>query len=131
MATTGILLTRLKLLGRQPKNAPQVLGASFTEVTRLGGLHVEPPSVDLENMMLALVPPQPVPLLEVQRSQVTYTVPSLPMAKSLNWSTVGNACGESTATGRDQVVPLSTEWDTAMVLLLWGSNCVLERYRVF
>src|SRR2546430_1051 len=54
-----------------------------------GLLHVTPPSVDLENIIvagrLAQIPDPP----SVHRIQDTYTVPSLPMARSLNWSTTG------------------------------------------
>jgi hypothetical protein len=88
---------------------------------------VFPPLLDFENIIDAVVPPQsPAGPFAVQRCQVTYTVPSLPMAKSLHWSTDGYFCVASTKEVV-QVFPLSLEWETAILLLRPDeSNCVVE-----
>ena len=96
----------------------------------VGALHVLPPLVDFENIIEASVPPQSlVGPVGGQCIHVAYTVPSLPTARSLNWSTpTERFC---TAPGKVvlQVVPLSHEWDTE--IWSWEKellNSVMEMY---
>src|SRR5215470_5281435 len=92
-------LTRSPVLGSWPKKQ-QLLGSgtSVTVAIVTGVLQVLPPSVDLESKNVAWVPPQsPVGPVALQRIQETKTVPSLPIARSLNWSTCGETWTLSTA----------------------------------
>src|SRR5437867_270561 len=87
-------------------------GALWAVAMTTGADQVLPPSVDLENFRSTIVFPQsPLGLLVLQYIQVRYTVPSGPMARSVNWSILGTVCVASTAT-RAHVVPPSQEWAT-------------------